>query len=78
MGRVSGFLHKNSYAVWHKVFPIVNLLLVAVCIWGQQHNQCCFLCAGGVGCVSCWLLVARKSLLYLETAGWHVQGPCRH
>ena len=36
MGRFKSFLHRNSDALWHKVFPIGNLLLVAVCIWGNR------------------------------------------
>ena len=35
MSRISVFLRRNSDTLWHKVFPIFNLLLVGLSIWGN-------------------------------------------
>ena len=35
MSRISIFLRRNSDTLWHKVFPIINLLLVGLSIWGN-------------------------------------------
>ncbi len=35
MSRISVFFRRNSDTLWHKVFPIINLLLVGLSIWGN-------------------------------------------
>lgn len=42
MGRLRTFLRRHNEALWHRVFPIVNLLLVAVCIWGNRTTNAGF------------------------------------
>lgn len=42
MSRISVFLHRNSDVLWHKVFPIVNLLLVGLSIWGNRVTNAGF------------------------------------
>jgi hypothetical protein len=36
MGRIKNFLHRSHNTFWYKVMPIVNLLLVLLCIWGNS------------------------------------------
>lgn len=42
MGRIKGFLHRSHDTFWYKVMPIVNLLLVLLCIWGNSQTNAGF------------------------------------
>ena len=42
MSRISVFLRRNSDTLWHKVFPIANLLLVVLSIWGDRVTNAGF------------------------------------
>lgn len=36
MSKLKSFLHRNSDVIWHKVVPVVNLILVGLSIWGNR------------------------------------------
>ena len=42
MGRLTNFFHRNHDTFWYKVMPIVNLLLVLLCIWGNSVTNAGF------------------------------------
>ena len=42
MNRLKNFFHRNQDAFWLKWMPVVNLLLVAVCIWGNSVSNAGF------------------------------------
>ena len=42
MGRIRNFILQKHDVFWYKVLPIVNLLLVALCIWGNSQTNAGF------------------------------------
>ena len=42
MSKLKSFLHRNSDVIWHKVVPVVNLILVGLSIWGNRISNAGF------------------------------------
>lgn len=42
MSRLKTFLHRNSDVIWHKVVPVVNLIVVGLSIWGNRISNAGF------------------------------------
>ena len=42
MGRLRNFFHRNHDTFWYRVLPLLNLLLVLLCIWGNSVTNAGF------------------------------------
>lgn len=42
MGRIKNFIRLRKDIIWYKIFPVVNLLLVVLSIWGNSQTNAGF------------------------------------
>jgi len=42
MGRIKAFFRRRDGAFWYRVVPVVNLILVALCVWGNSQTNAGF------------------------------------